>query len=264
MGVSMTARPIIRPATSADLSQIERWLRAEYEVEHEGFYCNWRIIAEALDEGFLTVLMVGEDPVAFLAEEASGPLILDVRIDQRAKGFGRLLAQHMIDSWRERGVNVLDIECAPQSSFGFWRKMGFQRLGDQGTWPDDMAPRAYLLFERRFELPPGPRTPFEISFYRAQDWHADADPFRVYRGDGAITADGHWLQLPERVVCFDDRIEFSGLPDCFARVTVAGVDLFHGERAGEKVKYDEAADIGFERADAGAREFYVDRLRLRS
>jgi GNAT superfamily N-acetyltransferase len=166
---------------------------------------------------------VGDDPVALLAEEETGPLILEVRPNERRKGYGRGLAEHMIKSWYDRGESVLDIECAPGSSFGFWRRLGFQRIGE-GT--DEWARQAYLIFKRHHDLGSGPRVPYEISFY-PRGLNRETAPFRVYRGHGERMENGS-IKLPERAVLYypfamDQR---GRMVDCVVRVRVGDHDVF--------------------------------------
>src|SRR5690606_7865355 len=109
--------------------------------------------------------------------------------DQRGHGFGQTLTKHMLNVWRRR-ASVLEIQCSPRHSYGFWERFGFQRYDseDGGEYFDDegrrvsVAKRAFLLMERRHRLTNGPRFPFEIGYYAPRDWKPNTEPFRVYNG----------------------------------------------------------------------------------
>ena len=88
---------IFRSAEAADLQAIEKWLKDERERADEGFYCNWNIIAQAFKDRRLFVVDAGSGPVAFLANEPNHHLIAEVRPDCRGKGYGRVIADAMIN-----------------------------------------------------------------------------------------------------------------------------------------------------------------------
>jgi hypothetical protein len=50
-------------ATPADLAAVLAWLEREYEEDGEGFWCNRRIIDNALEHGDLWVIRRGDEPV---------------------------------------------------------------------------------------------------------------------------------------------------------------------------------------------------------
>lgn len=206
----------IAPATNADMLEIETWLDAE-EAEYQtvlstgamglrvdgtatqGFRGNWDIIKRSWSAGEtrVDVLRVNGEVVGFL----SGTDTLEIRPDLRGKGFGRLLAEFMIDvAWQE-GRSVLKIEIAPSTAEPFWRRMGFttvdDRIGIGG------AIFAYRVMRRFFELGEGVRVSYAIGFYNKQGRYSDnPTPFVLFEGMGERLPDGT-VQLPERAYCFE-------------------------------------------------------------
>ena len=238
----------MRPAAERDLASIETWLRLEREQTGEGFYCNWSIIEKGFGAGHLFVLGAQGDVLGFVLDAPYGPDILEVRPDARGAGRGRQLAQAAIATAFERGISVIEIDCAPDTSIPFWQKMGFTvvygRAGNGG------GVYAFKVLERQFKLAADAQTSFGISFYSESSWHGpSAKPFRSYAGAAAPLARGV-LQLPERAICYTSDIR--NLCDCVVCIVVEGRTVFEG-----RVKYAEA--FGAMR-DAGD-NYYLEQIR---
>jgi GNAT superfamily N-acetyltransferase len=225
----------IRKATEKDLVALESWLRAEHEQTGEGFYCNWGVITEAFKRKDLAVLAAGGDVLGFVADAPGGADIVEVRPDMRGRGYGRRLAEWVIDGAFRRGNSVIAGECAPASSVPFWTRMGYEISSDR-TGPSGGI-YAYKLLERRFTLNAGPRFGFGIAFCpNARDWDKKTKPFREYTGEAEGLKDDS-IQLPERAICFAPDIRNTA--DCVVCITVDGRTLFE-----DKVKRPEAKSLG--------------------
>lgn len=233
----------IRQATAADLNAVKDWLRAEDENSETGFYCNWSIILRAYGRGDLIVLAANDDIVGFISDDASGAEILEIRVDARGNGYGRRLAEWMTTAAFGRGNSVLQIECSPETSKPFWKRMGFI-VSQNNRY-------AHKILERPFDLIDGPRKPFEVSFYpEARGYKPETQPFRIYTGEAVQLRDGS-LQLPERAICFTaDEHNFA---DCIVQIKIDGTLLFE-----DKVKRPEAECFGV-RLDVG-HIYYLDKI----
>jgi len=115
----------IIPATAARMAEIQAWLVVEQtaydaaaaafesrrdpdvELPERGFLCNWHLVQRsfAKDSNNVHILIVDGAAVGFLDEMD----ILEVRPDQRGKGYGRLLAEFMIEWAFGQGHSVVQI-----------------------------------------------------------------------------------------------------------------------------------------------------------
>jgi GNAT superfamily N-acetyltransferase len=246
------------------MAEIEAWLDAEaeaYRVAYglwessghdgyqpiRGFRCNWDVTLKRWRDGNdrVDVLTVAGAAVAFLSERD----ILEVTPELRGLGYGRLLAQFMVDLAYAQGASVIEIGIAPPTAEPFWKSMGFttdrNRVGSGG------GIYAYHMLDRTFDLSDGERVPFSVDFFTQQERHADdPKPFLCFSGAGERLADGS-LQLPERVTCFDPAQPQH--IDYFVRIGINGQTIYF-----DKVKYPESKALGVER-DPGY-TYFVDRI----
>jgi hypothetical protein len=239
---------VIRNATKRDLAAVKKWLRAEYELKGEGFFCNWSIIDHAFKRKDLFVLDVVGDVLGFVVDGRRGPDIVEVCPEKRGMGYGRYLAEWAISSAFKRGNSVFEGECAPVSSVPFWEKLGLtvvrSRIGPGGGL------YAYKILERKIALGAGPRVPYEIAFYPpGRDWKKDIEPFRTCSGEAQLLNDGS-LQLPERAVCFDPQSESY---DYVVRVAANGTDLYE-----DKIRRPKAESFGLCRDPGGI--YFLERI----
>jgi GNAT superfamily N-acetyltransferase len=225
---------VIRNATKRDLAAVQKWLRAEYELKGEGFFCNWSIIDRAFKRKDLFVLDVVGDVLGFVVDGTRGPDIVEVCPEKRGMGYGRYLAEWAINSAFKRGNSVFEGECAPASSVPFWEKLGLTVVRSR-TGPGGGL-YAYKILERKIGLGAGPRVPYEIAFYPPErDWKKDTEPFRTCAGEAQRLNDGS-LQLPERAFCFDPQSESH---DYVVRIAVNGADVYE-----DKVRRPKAESFG--------------------
>lgn len=255
----------IIPAIEATMAEVEAWLDAEeaaYQVGRaawaddgfegdgptRGFRCNWDSTKRVWREGGggIDILVVDGKAIGF-----QGLSLFEIRSEFRRKGYGRILAEHMVAAAFEEGLSIIEIGIAPPTAEPFWREMGFSIL------PERQGPGggifAYLVLERRFDLGDGARVPYRVSFYTADErYSSNGKPFRVFSGLGESLPDGT-VQLPERAYCFDPADDWA--MDQFVRIEIAGKELHLG-----KVKY--GCEFGVQR-DAGY-NYFVDRVLLGS
>lgn len=255
--------PIIVPADEQLLGEIEVWLDEEQSTygrrvdewedqgcvgppPTEGFRCNWDSVIRGWRDGraSVSVLLVDGEAVGFL----DGTDILEIRPDQRGKGYGAIMARHMLLQAGDQGYCVVEIEIAPASARPFWERMGFEVVGPQEEYRPLL--RAVRFIDKNFELGQGSRVRYEIGFFRQSDRFASTPrPFALHEGEGVRLPNGD-IQLPRRICCYDKAR--SG-EDSFVRIAINGDELHF-----DKVKYPESAMLGF-REDPH-RRFYIDRI----
>lgn len=232
-------------ASAADLAKLKVWLEDEWKRYDDGFFCNWRMIEEACNEGRLLIIHEDGDPVAFLADSNHGPDILQVQREYRGRKFGRRLAEAARERAVDRGLSVMEIQCAPRSSVPFWIHMGFTLNPDHEERVSGV--HAHRLLSKEHKLGTGSSAEYSISLFpRARDWKLDTAPHFTRTGSG--TMDGTILQLSERIALFDAATHLN--TDMVVRVEV-GQFLYE-----DKLKRPSAHDVGVRR-DAGY-NYYID------
>ncbi|MDP0930189.1 GNAT family N-acetyltransferase [Paracoccus onubensis] len=195
--------------------------------------------------GAVYILVRNSKSIGFLWETD----ILEIRPDERGRGYGRLLADFMVKRSFDEGRSLITIEIAPSSAIPFWKRMGFTPV--EARWGHGDGLYAYRRFERRLPIGAGSRVYFSIEFSTERGHFSGAAPFFRLEGVGECLPDGI-VQLPERVVCFNP--ENTGGDD-FARITVGDKVIFQ-----DKLKRTEGARCGIQR-DVGY-TYFIERIRL--
>lgn len=247
MSAGSPAAADVAKATANDRDFILRWLQSEHREDGFGFWSNRHIVEEAHDEDELWVVRDEGDAVAFQVGNHAA-VITSVRKDRRGGGFGTALFEAALERAIRDGVNVLEAQCSPESSLGFWQRMGFERYDDRRR-PNEVRVRRVLA--KTFELPPGlPRVEVTVTFLPEQALYSgggDLPPTAVHRIEGALRPDGS-IMLARRALGLTDD-EPNG-DDLAVRIEVDGV-----ERILAKGKYaDDAGVVRDWQGDA----FYVD------
>lgn len=226
-----------RLASPDDLLAIKSWLTAERAETGEGFFCNWNIIESAQRDGNLHSLIVGDEVVAFLANERTTHNIVEVHPKHRRKGLGRLIADEMMRQSRAWDLCVVEIACAPESSVPFWQQMGFTPHPTREGYGGGVY--AYQAIESCRPLGGGPRVPYVVRYFpEAALWDQSTPWFRQYASEAELLADGS-LRLPERACGFHpDR---TNLSDVVVEITVEGKRLCR-----DKTKRDKVQQLGLE------------------
>jgi len=239
--------PTIGKATQSDMDAIEVWLKDEHERSIEDcFFCNLPEIRHAYSQGRLLVLHDPEsgEPIAF---DANG--ILEVRHDKRGKGYGKQLVEYCIEKAREGDRCVLRIQCAPSSSKGFWKKMGFTLYSEaRPECPPEKMDCAFMLLEKQHPLS-GPKVPVIIYVCDECDNPLGEYPLSLW---GCWT-DSRTILLERRIIIFNPVMSRGGDP-C-VRIVVDEKEIYK-----EKAKREGAKEIG---VNCVARdEFFIDMLRV--
>lgn len=255
----------IVPATEATMSEVETWLDAEeavYQTAREaweagtyaddiparGFRCNWDMVKRHWREGRsrVDILVVNGQAVGFL----DGTDILEISPDFRRAGYGRVLANFMLDLAYAEGRSVVEIEIAPSTAEPFWKRMGFTVVPDRRGGGGGIY--AFKILLRTFQLTDGERVPYSVEFYsEGEKYRNNPRPFVQFSGLGERLSGGT-VQLPERAYCFHPTDEQQ--VDYFVRIELDGCVLYF-----DKVKREASKLYGIE-LDKGF-TYFVDRIR---
>lgn len=243
----------------ADAEFIVEWLKVEWDDEGGwfGFWGNRNMIRNgAAADGDLWVIRHNGEAVAFQLGDHSADIIA-VHRDHRGGGHGTMLTEAANARAMRDNVPVLDVQCSPETSLGFWQKMGFEQYVDRRR-PDEI--RARKVLPRFFDLSnSAPRAQVSIGFYpeSAQYYGLEGQvpALAVHNVLGAPREDGS-IQLERRVVGLaGDEPEDK---DLTVRIEVNGRKVYFG-----KAKYEDAASAGIVNVlRHGA--FYIDAVRLNS
>jgi GNAT superfamily N-acetyltransferase len=114
------------------IDQIEKWLSQEWIDSEEGFLADWDMIPEAYEEKRLCVLTDNELAIGFVVYRIYDELgvidIAEIKPSNRKKGIGQKFMLDILEFFKEQGVLVVKLFCAPKVSEGFWGKCGFRRF----------------------------------------------------------------------------------------------------------------------------------------
>jgi GNAT superfamily N-acetyltransferase len=238
-------------ATREDLASILAWLKREDDEDSgSGFWCNRPCIRRALDRPrSLWVIRRNGEAVAFQVGEYSAK-ILSVRKDYRECGMATSLVEASITRAKPANVNVLSVECKPETSLKFWEQMSFKKYSDPRQ-PDALTVRRVL--PRTFGLPSN-SSPVEvvIGFYPEAALYDRIQYIAEHRVAGVHDLDGS-IMLERRVIGLCDDV--SPGTDLAIKIEANGV-----ERCFCKAKRDDARDVGVQR-DCFGDTFFIDRVK---
>jgi ribosomal protein S18 acetylase RimI-like enzyme len=114
----------------SQVNEIKGWLIEERSETGGGFYCNWKIIQSAIDDGFCFILRYRDHTIGFLTwsnttEFTARIVIAEIKPSHRGLSAGRTMVTQFLKYLSSKKFVIVDLECSPSSSVAFWRKMGF-------------------------------------------------------------------------------------------------------------------------------------------
>jgi GNAT superfamily N-acetyltransferase len=242
----------IRGSSQQDVDQIHFWLQREKaEGVHDNFLCNWELTLRAHREHRLIVYVdaASNTAVGYQWGGLLRPGILEVRRDMRRRGIGHALVNHRVAQALRRDEGLLYIQCKPESSIPFWRRVGFTLLDESNE--DDGKQYAYRILEKKHELPPG-GTPVHatVRFYPEEvKWKPSTAPLSSVSPPARMYADG-FVRLSQRAYGFASLHRQSR--DLVAEILVEGTVRYR-----DKAKYEEASRVGVCRCTNG---YFIDRI----
>jgi hypothetical protein len=123
---------VIYNPSCGQVREILHWLKTEYLNGEEGFYGNRRTIWNSFKYEELAVLIQNNETVGFIVFTAVIPIaridICEIKQSKRKQGLGELIAKDVIEHLRRSGSHVIHADCVPASSYGFWKRFGFELI----------------------------------------------------------------------------------------------------------------------------------------
>ncbi|WP_353980477.1 GNAT family N-acetyltransferase [Salinicola endophyticus] len=227
-------------ATDHDVATIYSWLLEHDRREVYGsFLCNWNLTQRVHDEHQLFVATLEDEPVAYIWGDFG---ILEVREDLRKKGVGKQLVEYAMQRAISSGRIAVSIECKPESSIPFWKKMGFEFHNNN---------EASFVFEKYLDVPTdGSPVNVKIMFYPEQaKWISETVPIKSFSPTAVLDNQGV-IHFQNRVAAYVRSENYKG--DAMIKICVDGESVYF-----DKAKYSEASAIGVA-YNSGA--FYIDKV----
>lgn len=121
--------------TKMKFEEVEAWLMIEYNKKREGFYCNWEIIKSFYEDNQLAIASKGNKAIGFITWRFIGGKTVRIEIAEvkptfRKKGVGKFLVNEFFKFAKEKGAVVCDLQCSPETSEPFWKRLGFVEFTD--------------------------------------------------------------------------------------------------------------------------------------
>ena len=105
--------------------------------------------------------------------------IVEVLSSHRGAGYGSILVEKTLELLKNRGVLVIDVECAPITSEPFWRRFGFKDLTPGTSVNGSRSPQLYKpIAEHAYEMDPPVRLTqkdIRIELWNSPPWNVDTD-----------------------------------------------------------------------------------------
>ncbi|WP_447927784.1 GNAT family N-acetyltransferase [Vreelandella sp. EE27] len=225
-----------RLATDFDVQRIYSWLLEHGRREvHGSFLCNWILTQRVHKDNQLFVATLADEPIAYIWEDFG---IVEVREEFRNKGVGKRLVEYAMECAISSGRCAVSIECKPESSIPFWKKMGFEFHNEN---------KASCVFEKSFDMPvDGLPINVDIMFYPEQaKWIPETLPIKSFSPPAMLDNQG--------IIHLQHRVGANvGNDDAMIRICVDGENIYF-----DKARYPDAETVGVNYS-SGA--FYIDKV----
>lgn len=113
-----------------DIEEILNWIKDDLKPNGDGFYNNENIIKSSFEKGELIVFKQEKKNIglAIWTNRVDG-LLVDIDIfvihpAYRRQGLGGFYYNEILELFRNKGIKIIKLFCAPSESESFWRKMG--------------------------------------------------------------------------------------------------------------------------------------------
>lgn len=121
-----------------DFVSIKTWLQEEDELTGMGFYCNIETIESSFHKRKFLAICENKFPIGFaiwhyISDHVASVDILEIHPHHRNRDYARRLVNKLIDSFIDEGLLVVQLQCEPESSESFWRKMNFIDFPEGGS-----------------------------------------------------------------------------------------------------------------------------------
>ncbi len=125
---------ITNTPSAIQLNEIKEWLEYEDKQSNKGFFCQWNTIENALKKGNGILLTNEEDKAAigfltfYISDKIVDIGIAEIKPSERAKGVGTNFIKLCSEFFIDKGVQVIQLYCDPESSEIIWEKIGFKNF----------------------------------------------------------------------------------------------------------------------------------------
>jgi GNAT superfamily N-acetyltransferase len=206
----------LRLSTDENLNEIEQWLN---EQECETFLCNFDLTKEKhFNEELLVYCEEDTDIViAYLWLDFG---ILEVKKSHQNQGIGKSFVTDALEYIKNKKLfHYLKIECTPETSIPFWKKIGFNFYYDN---------YAYFIIEKQLNLPSeGDIVEIIVKQYvEAKDYNKSLKPLIINK-QKAIKLNNK-IYLSERIIICQIHKIWNG--DAFIEILVNG-NLIYKDKA---------------------------------
>lgn len=116
--------------TIKQFNEIEKWLRDEDKKSDEGFYCNLHFIQKSFNQNEMAVISLDKKVIGFVtwyypSEHSARIYFAEIKPSNRKQGYGKILIEQLFNKFVEKHIFVVDLECSPDTSEKYWRKLKF-------------------------------------------------------------------------------------------------------------------------------------------
>ncbi len=238
----------IKVAAKIDLNKIEQWLRKEYEKEGQGFFSNKDIVIDNFYKNQLFVYIINNFPVGFITGPFDGPSILNVNKDFQGIGVGTRLFEYILNKAIKNKIDVIKIQCKPETSVGFWEKMGFT------IHEKHEHSYGYMIIEYKNNILSGEKIKVVINTYSEDN---DEEVLSTYEPIAFLNKNKS-ITLAERLFLFEKTLFEQFGKDLIVSVVINGEEIYK-----DKAKREKAKDIGINKSrhDYG---YFIDNIKLNS
>lgn len=129
-----TIMQLVENPSRKHIGQIRSWLKVEYIIYQEGFFCNWNIIYDSYEKRRLFCLIDNGIAVGFVTWFKCDRIveieIAEVKRELRGHGFGRYMIERISQIFSTVGCVAFSLQCSPSTSESFWSKLGFISYSD--------------------------------------------------------------------------------------------------------------------------------------
>ena len=235
-------------ATIADFDKITEWLKEEHNQNGEGFSDNIDLIKNKFEENSLFVIKGNSNnPVAFITGPIHSPSFLSVKTDYRGQGYGKILAQFVVQKARDQKLSVVEVLCAPETSIPFWENLGFEAFGN-----DEREKKfRWLVLKYEHLLKVGKDVDLCIRIFpESKLYQKDTSPRQEFRPLARKTTSG--------IIYLDQRITF--IQTQYDKDVVIEIEIDQKRVCLKKAKSDVAKRLGIEKEFCSG-AFYIDKIK---
>ncbi len=125
----------INPSIS-DLNSVEEWLKDEYKLSNDGFYCNWNTIQSSFEKKKFFTFHFEKQSIGFISwsnhDYYAEIDIMEIYPKFRKMGLGKKAFDSIQKYFKSEEKIALKLFCEPRESEKFWEKMGFIKFPSRG------------------------------------------------------------------------------------------------------------------------------------